>query len=347
MAAHGLAGFKKGAQDISSSSLGPGRGSLARNSGSTQPLKYSASQDTSNLVLKAEASSDTKPQAQPDRSGFMTLESRLKRYHLNYLPRVSRERDQKPKSLRLVLYRTVPPASAVVMLACSPDAHAAKGPKYSPAVRAVLDYLKDHPMQLTSGTMMYYEPNQDLHTPLPAVADSLSPATVSQGCMKDSGFSLVVAGLLYLALGGLDHAHNLVTPLCWGSPTNYGGKPVRGSAAAKDAAYVHALVHRSEGFCEGEFGSGFSNANYWYGATGRHEIFPAVLEAACKLAAGTSRLEEIVARHGKEFDPYKFNSVCSQALSSKDQKLISFCSRVMEAEWNLLLEHSYTKMNKA
>jgi len=42
--------------------------------------------------------------------------------------------------------------------------------------------------------------------------------------VKSSGhphFSTVVAALLYLAAGGagLDHAHNLCTPLCWGAPT--------------------------------------------------------------------------------------------------------------------------------
>lgn len=45
---------------------------------------------------------------------------------------------------------------------------------------------------------------------------------------------------------GLDHAHNLVTPLCWGAATAYGGRPIEGSPAAHDAAYVHALIHRSE-----------------------------------------------------------------------------------------------------
>ncbi len=56
----------------------------------------------------------------------------------------------------------------------------------------------------------------------------------------------VVAGLLHVACGGLDQAHNLVTPLCWGAPTPYAGRPIAGSAAAQDASYVHALVHRAE-----------------------------------------------------------------------------------------------------
>ena len=39
---------------------------------------------------------------------------------------------------------------------------------------------------------------------------------------------------------------------------------------------MHALVHRSEGRCEGEFGTGFSNANYWWvdGRKGRAGTLP-------------------------------------------------------------------------
>ena len=37
-----------------------------------------------------------------------------------------------------------------------------------------------------------------------------------------------------------------VTPLCWASPTTYAGQPIPDSPAARDAAYVHALVHRCE-----------------------------------------------------------------------------------------------------
>lgn len=48
--------------------------------------------------------------------------------------------------------------------------------------------------------------------------------------------------------------------------------PIRGSPAAQEAAYVHALVHRWEGTHEGEFGTGFNNANYWYRAAGHHPV---------------------------------------------------------------------------
>lgn len=89
--------------------------------------------------------------------------------------------------------------------------------------------------------------------PLPPCVHGLSPRDVAPAPEQDH-MARVVAALLYLAVGGLDQAHNLVTPLCWGSRTAYGGPPIRGSAAAQDAAYVHALVHRQEGACDGEVG---------------------------------------------------------------------------------------------
>ncbi|GFH15505.1 uncharacterized protein HaLaN_11744 [Haematococcus lacustris] len=49
---------------------------------------------------------------------------------------------------------------------------------------------------------------------------------------------------MHVAFGALDKAHNLVTPLSWGGRTEYGGEPIPKSPAAKEAAYVHALVHR-------------------------------------------------------------------------------------------------------
>lgn len=57
-------------------------------------------------------------------------------------------------------------------------------------------------------------------------------------------FAQVAIALLYLACGGLDEAHNLVTPLSWPLKTDFGGKPVKGSPANAEASYAHALIHR-------------------------------------------------------------------------------------------------------
>ncbi|PNW74197.1 hypothetical protein CHLRE_13g589100v5 [Chlamydomonas reinhardtii] len=198
---------------------------------------------------------------------------------------------------------------------------------------------------------------------LPAVVQGLGPEDVMPSRRRNKDplaadhWARVVAGLLYVGCGGLDHAHNLVTPLCWGAATAYGGRPIEGSPAAHDAAYVHALIHRSEGVHDGEFGSGFSNANFWYKAAGPHPIHPAVLEAmkrhaaaadAADKAADRERLRTLVANHGNAFSTSRWVAVCGEAARSggRDPALVRFVERVVGDEWRALLEHCYGKLEE-
>lgn len=118
-------------------------------------------------------------------------------------------------------------------------------------------------MTVTSQAMQY---DAEPSTPLPAVAEGLLPEDCRiSGAAVTSHHAACVAAALLAAVGGLDAAHNLVTPLSWGSWTAYAGKPVHCTPPeAADAAYCHAMIHRQEGSADGEFGSGFTNANYWY-----------------------------------------------------------------------------------
>ena len=54
----------------------------------------------------------------------------------------------------------------------------------------------------------------------------------------------VTTAMLYLACGGMDEAHNLVLPYSWPEDTKFGGQAIKGSPAAKESEYCHALVHR-------------------------------------------------------------------------------------------------------
>ncbi|PNH08206.1 hypothetical protein TSOC_005291 [Tetrabaena socialis] len=169
-------------------------------------------------------------------------------------------------------------ASAPAPAGARPKGHAAAAPHYPPRVQAVVEYVEANPARLQSIPMMYDADVAQSH--LPPVVQGLTPEDVlppqqqrhAVDPLAAEHYARVVAGLLYVACGGLDQAHNLVTPLCWGAATPYGGRPIAGSPAAADAAYVHALVHRAEGLHDGEYGSGFSNANYWYFAAGSHPV---------------------------------------------------------------------------
>lgn len=90
--------------------------------------------------------------------------------------------------------------------------------------QAVLDHLQQQPMTVSSQAMQY---DSEPTTQLPDCIQGLSPADVvprsSSSDAAASHMARVIAGLLYVACGGLDVAHNLVTPLCWGSWTPYGG----------------------------------------------------------------------------------------------------------------------------
>jgi hypothetical protein len=168
------------------------------------------------------------------------------------------------------------------------------------------------------------------------------PAAAEPSCFPFSPFLLPVPP--QVACGGLDQAHNLVTPLSWGAWTPYAGAPKPGSPAAREAAYVHALIHRQEGSCDGEFGSGFSNANYWYAAAGPQPWGEALLKAAHKAAAGNPGLEQHVAKHGGKWTPTQFVALCASAAGGRDAAALAFCQRVMTAELELLVDHCCSAM---
>lgn len=123
-------------------------------------------------------------------------------------------------------------------------------------------------------------------------------------------------------------------------------------------------MHRQEGACDGEFGSGWSNANYWYAAAGAgdHPIARPLADAARALAAGDAALERAAAgicgggkgggggssgsggssKGAVAFNAPNFVATCARAAEARgDGKLSRFCGGVMAAELALLLDHCY------
>jgi len=180
--------------------------------------------------------------------------------------------------------------------------------------------------------------------PIPEVAQGLTAADVAPTAAgANSHMARVVCGLVWVAFGALDAAHNTVTPLCWGAPTDYAGPPIPNSPAAQEAAYVHALVHRWEGSHDGEFGSGFSNANYWYRATGHHQVMGQLQAAALKEAGGDEALARYVG--GTRLDPTRLVQLCADAQRpGAEPKVRAFAERVVNLEWRLLFDWCYARL---
>lgn len=113
-------------------------------------------------------------------------------------------------------------AGPALVLAHMSAAGAASAAVFPQRVKTILAHLQQHPMKVSSLAMQY---DADPTTPLPACLQGLTPAdVVSRSSDASCHMARVIAGLLYAACGGLDHAHNLITPLCWGSWTPYAGQ---------------------------------------------------------------------------------------------------------------------------
>ena len=123
-----------------------------------------------------------------------------------------------------VVRKAVKASVALTVVSCMSTSSATGAPpKRNPQrVQQVLEYLEQHPMTVNSQPMQY---DADPSTTLPECIQGLAAEdVVTDKAAAESHMARVIAGLLYAACGGLDQAHNLVTPLCWGSWTPYGGE---------------------------------------------------------------------------------------------------------------------------
>ena len=141
---------------------------------------------------------------------------------------------------------------------------------------------------------MYYEPLSSLQTlRQPASIPSSIQPILQQGIPesltelanvhsdKDENtrhhLSSIALALVFLGNGLPDEAHNLITPLSWNEDTYFGGYTLMNQnldpTVIALASYTHALVHRREGFAQGEFGMmGYQNANYWANAANARNV---------------------------------------------------------------------------
>ncbi len=92
-----------------------------------------------------------------------------------------------------------------------------------------------------------------------------------------------------------------------------------------EGCYWHAMVHRME--------PDAWNSGYWFGRVGRHEIFPALLEEATRIAALDP---ECGFTPGKIWSPEQFTAFCEVARGRPSSRAGHLAGAVHSAEWRLL-----------
>ena len=141
---------------------------------------------------------------------------------------------------------------------------------------------------------MYYEPLSSLQTlrqpaSIPSSVQSILQQGITESLTKLANvpsdkdentrqhLSSIALALVFLGNGLPDEAHDLITPLSWNEDTYFGGYTLMNQnldpTVIALASYTHALVHRREGFAQGEFGMmGYQNANYWANAANARNV---------------------------------------------------------------------------
>ena len=161
----------------------------------------------------------------------------------------------------------------------------------------------------------------------------------------------VMLGLVYMMVGGVDEAHDLVLPYSWPCDTIWGGPAVLGSPALGNATHCHALVHRMEGEHPGELGMmGWDNANFWYGRIPSDNP----LDNELSLAFESLELEQNFCPDDKKFcekikrkKPWNWTSLtnlCSK--SNRSPQIASFCDKIHNLETEILFQHCNASVNR-
>ena len=215
----------------------------------------------------------------------------------------------------------------------------------SPLISDVLQNLPDTIDKLVN------ESNQVMKT------TQSDPNSINNSFDETKHYIMISLALICLGNGLGDEAHALVTPLSWNEETYFGGPSISSQATEEVvslASYVHALVHRKEGFAQGEFGMmGYQNANYWSSATKSYQNgnvpFEEVRNEVLMLGKefGKEAMEwcqEFLIQAGSHDETYwesrALHELCARTsrIEESETNLKRFAEKAAEAELKVLLQ---------
>ena len=116
---------------------------------------------------------------------------------------------------------------------------------------------------------------------------------------------------LYLYFSCLDQAHEIAQ-----------------SVDSPDGAFWHGIVHRQEPDPD--------NARYWFRRVGSHPVFPAMAEAAARIA---ERFPAATASLNGLWDPIRFVEICERARQQSGSPVAQMALELQRAEWQLLFDY--------
>eukprot|EP00929_Paragymnodinium_shiwhaense_P004522 TRINITY_DN105518_c0_g1_i1.p1 TRINITY_DN105518_c0_g1~~TRINITY_DN105518_c0_g1_i1.p1 ORF type:complete len:342 (-),score=92.55 TRINITY_DN105518_c0_g1_i1:46-1071(-) len=217
-------------------------------------------------------------------------------------------------------------------------------------VQTVLEKAEKNPLRLSSYRMQYQakpsrSPLRSCGIPILEAEDGAQALVAElRGWGIGEHRADVAAAAVCLLLGGVDDAHNLVTPHCQLTPTVYGGLPIYKTEVVGEASYCNAIVHRMEGEQNSEYGTGFYQSTRWLpkGIGDKLNGFPTfsdLLAYAQSLTADHPEARSFIQKMGPNWDPYAFIKLCEDTLLLEDEELMRFCSLVQAKELRLLFDY--------
>lgn len=236
---------------------------------------------------------------------------------------------------------------------------------YSTSVVSVVEYFKEHPLPHQGAPMLYQAYKELDRSRLPDVIESITgaedmvceelvrSARVNTHITKEQEHNAdVMLGLVYMMVGGVDEAHDLVLPYSWPCDTIYGGPAVLDSPALSNATHCHALVHRMEGEHPGEGGKmGYDNAHFWFGRVPSEHVLYNKLSETCEslevkqnFSSEDKKFCEKI-RGNKPWNWTSFTNLCSHSHPSSE--IASFCDKIHNLEIEILFSHCNSTVNSS